>query len=120
MADLLGFQACGIELDPGLVGIARGLAERHGSGARFAVGSFLPGGYQWRPSNRDGRLGTLGQGPSGYQVLGHPLEDFDLVYGYPWNGEEPIMRDVMRSYGRRGARLLVHGGSEGVRIFTNE
>lgn len=117
MADLLGFEAYGIELDPELVNIARGLAKRFDSRARFAVGSFLPAGYQWRPRTGDGRIGTIGHGISGYAELQHPLEDFDLVYAYPWNGEEPMMHDLMRCYGGDRARLLLHGGTEGVRIY---
>lgn len=117
MADLLGFEAYGIELDPGLVDIARGLAERHHSRARFAAGSFLPAGYRWRPSTGDGRLGTIGDGASAYPELEHPLDDFDLVYAYPWGGEEPMMLDLMRSYGGPEARLLLHG-DEGVRVYS--
>ena len=109
MADLLGFEAYGIEIDAALVDFARDLARRHGSAARFAVGSFLPTGYRWRDPDNDGRLGTLATGDSGYLQLGHPLEDFDVVFGYPWSGEEPIMRDLMARYGRRGAQLIIHG-----------
>ena len=117
VADLLGYEAYGIELDSRLVDIARTLAKKYDSQARFAIGSFLPAGYQWRPSHGDARLGTIGHGPSGYPELGHPLDDFDIVYGYPWSGEEPIMRDLMRQYGREGARLLLHGDTD-VRIYT--
>ena len=96
MADLLGFEAYGIELDPELVAMANELAKRFDSGARFVAGSFLPTGYKWRPPSGDGRLGTIGDGPSGYLALNRPLEDFDLVFAYPWNGEEPMMHDLMR------------------------
>jgi hypothetical protein len=122
MADLLGYEAYGIELDPNLVRTARELAERHGSGARFAAGSFLPTGYRWKPGVGDGdsRLGTIGEGDSGYLQLHHPLDDFDLVYGFPWDGEEPMMRDLMRRYGARGARLLLNGVSPGVRVFRDD
>ena len=117
MADLLGFEAYGIELDPQLVGIARGLARRFDSGARFAAGSFLPTGYEWRTGRGDARLGTIGEGTSGYLELEHPLEDFDLVFGFPWTGEEPMMHDLMRRYGRPEARLLLHGVSRGTEVY---
>ena len=120
MADMLGYEAYGIELDPHLVRTARELAARHGSGATFAAGSFLPTGYEWRPSSGDARLGTIGDGASGYLQLGHPLDDFDLVYGFPWDGEEPMMRDLMRRYGARGARLLLNGVTPGVRVFRDD
>ena len=119
MADLLGFEAYGIELDPQLVEVARALAERHGSKARFAAGSFVPAGYRYRPRNGDGRLGTIGDGSSAYPALGHPLDDFDLVYGFPWTGEEDMMVDLMRAYGARGARLLMHGVTYGIRIYRD-
>jgi hypothetical protein len=117
MADLLGFEACGIELDASLVRTARRLAATHGSRARFAVGSFLPGGYAWKPRSGDARLGTIGEGSPGYGELGHPLEDFDVVFAYPWTGEEPMMHDIMRRYGAREARLLMYGVADGIQIY---
>jgi hypothetical protein len=115
MADLLGYEACGIELDADLVKTARALATRFASGARFAAGSFLPSGYVWRPVSGDGRIATIGDGASGYREIGHPLDDFDVVFGYPWGGEEAMMRDLMTRYGGSKALLLlntVHGGVE--------
>lgn len=109
MADMLGFEAYGIELDGGLVTVARELAEKYESHARFAEGSFLPEGYVWQASDGDQRLGTIGQGRSGYLELKLPLDQFDIVYGYPWDGEADIMRDVMRRYGRPGAHLILYG-----------
>ncbi len=119
MADLLGFEAYGIELDPELVETARGLAARFGSEARFVAGSFIPAGYRYRPTGGDGRLGTIGDGSSAYPALEHPLEDFDLVYAFPWHGEEPMMVDLMRAYGGRGARLLLHGVADGVQVYRD-
>jgi len=86
MADLMGFDACGIELDSSLVKVARDLAVRSRSKARFASGSFIPMGWEWTPRSGDGRLGTIGRGPSGYLQLGRALADFDVVYAFPWTG----------------------------------
>ena len=117
MADLLGFDACGIELDAALVATARALADRHGSHARFVVGSFLPEGYRWRAPDGDARPGTIGAGPSGYLQLGRALDEFDVVFGYPWDGEAPLMQDVMRRYGRPDALLLLYDATVGIRAF---
>jgi hypothetical protein len=113
MADLLGYEACGIELDADLVRTARDLAARYGSAARFAHGSFLPMGYVWQNSDGDRRLGTIGEGPSGYLELQRPLDEFDIVFGYPWSGEAAMMRDLMRRYGAPHARLILYGTESG-------
>ena len=110
MADLLGFDACGIELDGALVDTARELAKRYDSKARFAAASFFPEGYRYRDPDGGDRTGTLGTGPSGYLALGRPLEDFDVVFGYPWHGEEPVMRDVFKQYGSPDATLIIYPG----------
>jgi hypothetical protein len=117
MADLLGFAACGIEIDASLVTTARTLAARFDSKARFVAGSFFPTGYTFRAAGGDVRTGTLGEGTSGYLELGLALDDFDVVFGYPWGGEEPVLLDLMRQYGSPDATLLMHGVNDGVKAY---
>ena len=117
MADLLGFEAYGIELDADLVAEARRLADAWGSGARFAAGSLLPTGYRFPGHRGDDRLGTIGEGTSGYLELGYALDDFDVVYGFPWSGEEAMMLDLMKCYGRSDALLLLNTGDHGMTIY---
>ncbi len=117
MADLMGFDACGIEVDAALVKTAHALAARHGSGARFVVGSFLPTGYVPRSAGGDTRTGTIASGPSGYLALGRALDEFDVIFGYPWGGEAPVMRDLMQQYGRRDATLLLYEADGRIRAY---
>lgn len=117
MADLLGFEACGIELDEELVEIARDLARRHDSAATFAAASYLPAGYQYVAPCGDTRLGTIGDGPPGYTELGLELADFDVVFGFPWPGEEPVLHDLMAQHGNPNAILLVNGAPTGVKLY---
>lgn len=119
IADFLGFDAYGIELDLDLVVTARGLAKRFDSRAKFVAGSFLPTGYEWRPLDGDRRIGTLGTGPSGYGELGHSLDEFDVVFGYPWDGERELMLDVMSRYGRDDATLLLNHVNNGVVAYRH-
>jgi hypothetical protein len=114
IADLLGFDAYGIELETDLVATARALAAKFDSHAHFAAGSFLPSGYEWRSSDGDNRTGTLGIGPSAYRELGYALDDFDVVWGYPWDGEQELMLDLMKRYGRDDAILLVNHVTDGI------
>jgi hypothetical protein len=114
MADLMGFDAYGIELDAGLVSTARDLATQFHSRAQFVTGSFLPTGYK-RPGGNESD--TIGNGPSGYLQLGRALDDFDVVFGYPWDHDAPLMHDLMRQYGRPDALLLLNDTELGVRAF---
>jgi SAM-dependent methyltransferase len=114
LADLLGFDAQGIELDPALVELARRLARQHRSKARFVAGSYLPAGYQWRPADGDRRLGTIGEGVSAYRELGRSLDDFDVVFVYPWDGETAMVHDLMRRHGSHEAHLITYSVTDGV------
>lgn len=115
MADMMGFEAYGIELDASLVTTARALAARVGSRAQFVTGSFLPTGY--KRLGGDNESETIGDGPSGYLQLGRALDDFDVVFGYPWDDDAPLMHDLMRHYGRPDALLLLNDTDAGVRAF---
>ncbi|MBX3145217.1 MAG: hypothetical protein KF785_00490 [Gemmatimonadales bacterium] len=117
MADMLGFEACGIEIDSSLNATACDLARQFDSKARFAAGSFLPTGYRWQSRDGDLRTGTLGTGPSAYAELGLSLDDFDVVFAFPWDGEEPMMLDLMKSYGRADALLLLNNATHGIRAY---
>jgi len=119
MADMLGFDAYGIEIDSSLNATARDLARQFDSNARFAAGSFLPTGYRWRSRDGDVRTGTLGTGPSAYATLGYSLDDFDMVFAFPWDGEEPMMLDLMQRYGRADALLLLNNATHGIRAYRN-
>jgi hypothetical protein len=121
MADLLGFEAYGIELDASLVRTAEGLATRFDSKARFVNGSFFPSGFKVNAPRGKGMaaapasIWNVEGGESAYPELGLALDDFDLVFGFPWGGEAFTMLELMKSYGNRNATLLLYTVDEGVR-----
>ncbi len=119
MADLLGYEAFGIELDASLVEMARSLASRNDSRAQFAAGSFLPDTYRWNPASGDHRMGTIGEGTAGYTELGHELQEFDIVFGFPWDGEVDVMLDIMQTHGSKDAALLVNMTNDGVHEYRD-
>lgn len=96
---------------------AQTLATKHSSRARFVAGSFLPTGYQWRSPVANAISSTTGDGPSGYLQLGVSLDDFDVVFGYPWSGEAPMMLDLMRQFGHQDALLLLNDTTTGVHAY---
>ena len=113
LADMLGYEACGIEIDPWLVQRSIQLAEQFGSRATFAEGSFVPEAYQHDVEHlADDRI-TITEGASAFAELGLELDDFDLVFAYPWPGEEDWLHTMVRGHARPGAILLTYDSRDG-------
>jgi len=117
MADMLGFESYGIEINRSLVERAEDLAERFGSGATFVEGSFIPAGYR-PPRGAGGPRGlrTIRTEGDGYGALGFEIADFDVVYGYPWPGEESLFEDIFDRYARRGATFVAYHSLDRVEV----
>jgi hypothetical protein len=49
--------------------------------------------------------------------LGKSLDDFDVVFCYPWDGEEELMLDLMRCHGSPNALLLMNSTTRGIVRF---
>ena len=108
LAAQLGFAACGIEAQPGLVDQARDLASHHGLQIDFATGSYVPASAEHLTDFGD-ELATLTVGIApGYDELDHAPEDFGLIYAFPWPGEEPFMERLFESVAGDGALLLTY------------
>lgn len=115
MADLLGLDAYGIELEPWLVERSIALARRFGSGAVFAEGTFVPPAYQDETEHLSADFLTPTDGASAFDELGLALSDFDLVFAYPWPGDEDWLQELVLRHARADAILLTYGGREGFR-----
>lgn len=116
LASFLGFDAYGIEIDAGLVAAARELLAAHGLRVTLVRGSFVPEGSA---SERFADLETrtaLGL-PDAYDELGRDLDDFDVVFAYPWPTEEELYCDLFRRGADYGAALLTYSRLEGVRGY---
>lgn len=121
LADRLGFEAYGIEIEPWLVRQATDLAQRLRSGATFVEGSFVPREYQEDVTLlAPDRLTPTG-GADAYDEIGMTLRDFDVVFAYPWPGEEDWLFELMRRHARPRARLLTYDATDGFRsAFVRE
>jgi hypothetical protein len=119
LASMLEFTACGIEVDQDLVDASRRLADDFGLPVEFAQGSFIPSGaeslaeeaytdnnaaYSWLITDAD----------DGYEELQCGLEDFDVVFAYPWPGEDYLIASLFEKYAAEGALLLTYDYPETV------
>jgi len=118
MGAMLGLDAHGIELQPALVARARAFAKRQGVEVTFAVGTIFPDDLPIDPALFDEDLIHGGEGADGYVELGTPLEEFDVIYGFPWPGEEELFLELFRRGAGAHATLLLNLGRDGIRVVT--
>ena len=103
LAAMLEFKVCGIEIERGLVNASRRLADDFRLPVEFVHGSFVPSGaeadveeaytassteYFWLVTDADDAYDELGLGP----------HDFDVVFAYPWPGEECLIEGLFEKY----------------------
>ena len=110
-AATFGFRAHGIERHAELVDAARALAGDTGIEASFACGSFLldddedPQGTRLAPA---------------YDELGLAPAEIDLVFSYPWPGEELSCDEAFMRHTRPGALLLTFHDHDRVLLQRHE
>jgi hypothetical protein len=116
LAESLGFDAVGIEIEPQLVKMADELANEHGISAKFACGSFVPHGAEPRLEMPDDVAWLSTGGPDGYEELEMEPDEFDVVFAYPWPGEEQVIFDLFTDSAAVGSLLLTYHGQDGLRL----
>jgi hypothetical protein len=95
LAAMLGFDACGIEIDAELVTEATQLAADHALRVPFACGSYVP------------------EEGDAYARLGLPADAFGVIFAYPWPEEVARMEALFeRVAGDQALLLTYHSGAE--------
>jgi predicted O-methyltransferase YrrM len=116
LAEWAGFDAVGIEIEPRLVQMAETLAAKYGVASQFVCGSFVPPDAELRLERLADIAWLSNDGPDGYNELELEPDDFDVVFAYPWPGEEQVIFDLFADCAAVGALLLTYHGLDGVRL----
>ncbi len=116
LATQLGYDAIGIEIESPLVDIANDLAASHDLDTQFIAGSFVPEGTEVTVGTADDFAWLSTTGDVAYEELDLDPDDFDLIFAYPWPGEEQIIFDLFADHAATGALLLTYHGIEGMRL----
>jgi hypothetical protein len=106
LAAMLGFEACGIEIQQPLVAEARRLAADYRLPVKFFSGSYKPPGCYTDEIDEQ----TLDQ------TLGFSPVDFDLIYVFAWPGERQVVDLLFRRFARPGSMLITYLGGLQVRL----
>lgn len=115
LADQLGWDVIGIEAEADLIVEARQtIADLQGS-VELWHGNFLPAGSERLAD--DLGLPSLGHSEdSVYPDIGLYVDDFDLIFAYPWPGEGDFLEAVFEKYAEPGACFLTFCGPYDLRL----
>jgi hypothetical protein len=117
LAAMVGFGACGIEFETDLVGLSTRLARHYDVEADFCHGNFVPhGGQKIAEEVTEFEWLAVG-GPDPYDQMDLEIDDFDMIFAYPWPGEERVIERLFERFAASGALLMTYNGDEGVRLF---
>ncbi len=109
LAGMLGFDAYGIEIDRNLYDASRSLASEFELSVKFIHGNFIPGDFKTVKE-------FATEGASAYQKLGLDVYDFDVVFAYPWPGEERVIEELSQRRAHEGALLMTFNRCNSVRL----
>ena len=96
LASMLGFSVCGIAIDSALVAASRALAGDFALPVEFVHGSFIPPGAEAHAAeaytdNNAEYSWLIKDAENAYTKHGLQLDSFDIVFAYPWPGEEYLI-----------------------------
>ncbi|QDT89932.1 class I SAM-dependent methyltransferase [Gimesia algae] len=121
LASMLEFMSCGIEIEEELIDASRSLADDFGLPVEFVQGSFIPAGAEScveaaYAENNASYSWLITDAEDGYEELELGPEDFDIVFAYPWPGEENLISSLFEKYAAEGALLLTYDHLDSVSL----
>ncbi|MGV3484486.1 MAG: class I SAM-dependent methyltransferase [Planctomycetaceae bacterium] len=116
IASRLGLDVVGIEAESTLLKQARQTLIDFDTPVDLVCGNFLPQGAE--ALSHDPDFPSLGHDvENAYELMGLDLDDFALVFGYPWPGEELFHQAVFERYGMTGGLLMLFCGPNDLRLW---
>jgi hypothetical protein len=116
LAAMLDFDAYGIEIEAELVDAAQQLADDFDLPVTFIHGSFIPQGGESCTSTADGFAWFTPRADSTHEELGLGVDDFAIIFAYPWPDEERATADLFERYAGTAATLVTYHGAGVFRV----
>lgn len=113
----LGLEAHGIEVDAEHVAASRALLAEHGLRATIVHGSLIPAEHRADEELSDLESRTVTTAAEAYAEMDLEIEDFDVVFAYPWPTEEAFYCEIFERFADFGAVLLTYSRVEGMRAY---
>ncbi|WP_442508785.1 class I SAM-dependent methyltransferase [Novipirellula sp. SH528] len=116
LASTLDLDVIGIEAEQDLLVQGRRLVDEWKANVELIHGNFLPPDSESLAD--DPTLPSLGHNvPCGYEAMGLELDDFAIVYSYPWPGEDDFHEHVFDRHACKGALMMQFCGPNDVRLW---
>ena len=120
VASILGLDAIGIEAEEFLCDEGKKLLNVNSIEAELWCGNFLPSGSAKLSMDDDPNVSLTHTCESAYSTNQMTLDDFAIVYVYPWPGEEHFLKSVFNRYARKDALLLLYRGPYHVELYRKQ
>lgn len=117
LASQLGWEAVGIEAESFLVEQAKRFMSRNKLAGEILHGNFLPRGSERLARPQTNHASMFHQIPNAYDEHDLGLDDYALVFAYPWPGEHHFQQEVFKHYAGDGALLLMFLGPYEIELF---
>ncbi len=117
IAGLLGLDAIGIEAEEMLCVEGRKLLAKHGVPGEIWQGNFLPSGARRLAEDTDPLVSLTHYIPAAYEANQMGVDDFAIVFAYPWPGEEHFLRLVFDRYARSNGLMLMYRGPYHIELY---
>jgi hypothetical protein len=117
MASLLGWDAVGIEAESFLVDQAIQFLQTEKLKAEIWRGNFLPPGAERLAKHQANHASLFHQVPCAYSQHDLDVDDFAIVFAYPWPGEDGFLKDVFRCYAADQSLLLLFLGPYEIELY---
>lgn len=116
LASTLGLDVIGIEAESELLTQGRATIADWEVDVELVHGNFLPAGAESLAD--DPLLPSIGHPiDSAYGKLGLDVDDFAIIYSYPWPGEDDFHEAVFHRYAAKGALLMMFCGPNDIRLL---
>lgn len=116
LAALHGLESHAIEIHRDLVDQAERLMRDHGLMIGMAQGSLVPDGGDEIVDAMASQAWLLTNEQPAYDELGLELDDIDIVFAYPWPGEEGLIDALFDAFAADGALLLTYHGMNEIKL----
>lgn len=116
LAAAQGLEAYAIEINRDLISEARRLMDDHGLSVELVQGSLVPEGGDEIVDDMAQQAWLLTNEQPAYDELDMDVADFDLIFAYPWPGEENLIEALFEAFAAEGALLLTYHGMNEIKL----